>query len=138
MGKMRTFKVINNRIQFICPACKAKKFAAVPRNLRRRTIRCTKCAEITCCILDRRVKPREQQSGKILMVTGERKLEVFLHDISMNGIGIDLPVKALRSGKLTTGRQVSFKCSWNPRLANGNFIVNNIDGQRLGVEKTGQ
>ena len=72
------------------------------------------------------------------MVTGGKELEVFLHDISIDGIGVDLPVKVLRSGKLTKGHQVRFKCGWNPRLINGSFVVNNVKGQRLGVEKTGR
>jgi len=135
MGKTRTFKVVSNRIKFICPTCKARKIAPVPRSLRRKNIKCYKCAEVTGCLLDRRLKPREIQNGKILMVTGGRELEVFLHDISIDGIGVDMPVKTLRSGKLTEGRQVRFKCSWNPRLINGNFVVNNVKGQRIGVEK---
>ncbi len=138
MGKTKTFKVISNRIQFICPACKARKFAPVPRSLRRKNVKCSKCTEVTSCILDRRLKPREIQSGKVVMVTGGKELEVFLHDISIDGIGVDLPVKALRSGKLTTGHQVHFKCSWNSRLINGNFVVNNVKGQRVGVEKIGR
>ena len=72
------------------------------------------------------------------MFTGGKELEVFLHDISIDGIGVDLPVKALRSGKLTTGREVRFKCSWNPQLTNGNFVVNNVKNQRVGVEKVGR
>ena len=138
MGKTRTFRVINNRIQFICPVCRTRKFTPVLQSLRRKNMKCPKCAEVTKCILNRRTKPRELQSGKILMVTGGKELEVFLHDISIDGIGVDLPVKALRYGKLTTGREVRFKCNWNPRLINGNFVVNNVKDQRVGVEKVGR
>ncbi len=138
MGKTRTFRVINNRIQFICPVCRTRKFTPVMQSLRNKNMKCPKCAKVTKCILNRRTKLRELQSGKILMVTGGRELEVFLHDISIDGIGVDLPVKAIRSGKLTTGRQVHFKCNWNPRLINGSFVVNNVTGQRLGVEKVGR
>jgi hypothetical protein len=138
MGKTRTFRVISNRIQFICPTCRTRKFSMVPRVLRRKNMKCSKCSEVTRCILDRRTKPRELQSGKVLMLTGGKELEVFLHDISIDGIGVDLPVRALRSGKLTTGREVRFKCSWNPRLINGNFVVNNVKDQRVGVEKVGR
>ncbi len=137
MSKTRTFPVVANRIQFRCPECKTRKFSAVQPNLRRKSMRCLKCGEITKCILDRRSKARELHGGKIVMVTqGGRNLEVFLHDISVDGIGIELPVKALRARKMTTGRQVRFKCSWNPSLLNGSFIVNNIKDQRIGIQKT--
>lgn len=139
MGKTRTFQVISNRIQFRCPTCKTKKYLAVQRNLRRKSMRCTKCGEVTRCIIDRRSKTRELQSGKLIMVTqGGRDLEVYLHDISVDGIGIDMPVKTLRSRKITEGRQVHFKCSWNPGLLNsGRFVVSNIKDQRIGIEKVG-
>ena len=136
MGKTRTFQVVANRIQFRCPECRARKFSTVQPNLRRKSMRCLKCGEMTKCILDRRCKARELHGGKIVMVTqGGKNLEVFLHDISVDGIGIDLPVKALRAGKITAGRQVRFKCSWSPGLLNGSFIVNNIKDQRIGIQK---
>ncbi len=138
MSKTRTFQVASNRIQFRCPECKAKKFSTVQPKLRRKSMRCLKCGEMTKCILDRRSKARELHGGKIVMVTqGGRNLEVFLHDISVDGIGIDLPVKALRTRKITAGRQVRFKCSWSPGLLNGSFIVSNVKDQRIGIRKVG-
>ena len=66
-------------------------------------------------------------------------LEVSLHDLSVDGIGIDMPAKTLRSSNIKEGRQVRFKCSWNRRLiTNGSFVVSNIKDQRVGVEKVGR
>jgi hypothetical protein len=140
MGKTRTFRVINNRLQFRCPVCKTRRFSGVPRALRRKNVRCTKCGEVTTCMIDRRARPRTLQGGKLLMVTqGGTDLEVRLHDISVDGIGIDMPAKTLRSRNIKEGRQVRFKCSWNPRLINnGSFVVSNIKDQRVGVEKVGR
>ncbi len=100
-------------------------------------MRCTNCGEVTTCMIDRRARPRTLQGGKLLMVTqGGADLEVSLHDLSVDGIGIDIPVKTLRSNNIKAGRQVRFKCSWNPRLINNrSFVVNNIKDQRIGVEK---
>lgn len=102
-------------------------------------MQCSKCGEITKCIVDRRAKPRTLHGGKIVMVTQEgTDLEVYLHDISVDGIGIDIPAKTMRSSKLKKGRRVKFKCNWNPGLfTNGSFVVNNIKDQRIGVEKDG-
>lgn len=140
MGKTRTFRLINNRIQFRCPACKTRRFLGVPRNLRRKNMRCINCGEITTCLIDRRARPRNLQDGKLIMITQAGvDFEVSLHDISANGIGIDIPVKTLRSSNLKAGRPVRFKCSWNPKLVNnGSFVVNNIKDQRIGVEKVGR
>ena len=73
-----------------------------------------------------------------MITQGGRNLDVFLQDISASGVGLDIPIKTLRSRKLTAGRRVRFKCNWNPRLFDsGNFVVNNIKGQRIGVQKVG-
>jgi hypothetical protein len=103
-------------------------------------MRCTNCGEVTTCMIDRRARPRTLQGGKLMMVTqGGIDLEVSLHDHSVDGIGIDIPAKTLRSSNIKAGRQVRFKCSWNPRLINnGSFVVNNIKDQRIGVEKVGR
>lgn len=74
-----------------------------------------------------------------MITPGGVDMEVSFHDISVDGIGIDMPVKILRSSNLKAGRRVRFKCSWNPRLVNNsNFVVNNIKDQRIGVEKVGR
>ncbi len=73
-----------------------------------------------------------------MITEGGRHLEVYLHDISVNGIGINIPVKILRSRKLKTGRKVRFKCNWNPKLFNsGSFMVHSIKDQRIGIKKVG-
>jgi len=74
-----------------------------------------------------------------MITPGGVDMEVSFHDISVNGIGIDMPVKTIRSSNLKAGRRVRFKCNWNPRLVNNsNFVVNNIKDQRIGVEKVGR
>ncbi len=137
MGKTRNFNVINNRIQFKCPSCGARRNSALPPSLRKKSIRCHKCDEIVKCVFNRRAKPRMPHLGKVEMITKDGKnLDVNLRDISAGGIGLDIPIGVLRSRRITVGQQVRFKCRWNPRLLDtGYFVVRTIKDQRIGLKK---
>lgn len=135
MARTQTYSIINNRVHFKCPSCGTRKYLAAPRDLRRRSIRCHKCGERTKCLFNRRDRPRENQVGKAMLVlhTGN-EIEIDLRDISMRGIGFDLPYGSAR--KVSVRQVVSFKCNWNPRLiGNARYIIRSIDGQRVGAEK---
>lgn len=133
--KTKSFRVIGNRIQFRCPSCNAKRSVGVGKDVRRRSVRCHKCRTVTPCDLNRRLKQREMQSGKCVMITSQGKeIDIDLHDISMDGLGFDLPINAART--LRVQQQVQFKCSWNPRLlGSSRFVVKSIKGRRVGAEK---
>lgn len=138
MGKMIVFRVVNNRMQFKCSACAAKRNFPIQANIRSKNMRCHKCGTITRCLLNRRITPRELHSGKAIMITSEGKeIAVNIHDISMNGgIGLDIPIRAARARTVKTGDEVRFNCKWNPRLlGSGRFIVINNNGQRIGIKK---
>lgn len=73
-----------------------------------------------------------------MLITNEGKtLEVFIHDISINGgVGIDIPIRAARARTVKVGTEVSFNCKWNPRmLGSGRFEVINSKDQRIGIKK---
>jgi len=76
---------------------------------------------------------RTNQSGRILMLFGGNQNEVDLYDISNRGVGFDMDA---RSGvKIAIGREIEFKCSWNPRLLNhGRYVVRSVKGTRVGAE----
>lgn len=135
MAKSVIFKVINNRMQFRCSACKAKRNVTIPADIRTKSIRCHKCAELTRCIFNRRVRPRENQSGSIILTTSAGKeVDVMLHDLSTEGLGFDIPVGSARTYRIGIGNQVRLRCAWNPRLIPTTaFIVKNIKGQRVGL-----
>lgn len=138
MGKMIVFRVINNRMQFKCEYCDARRNFPVQPNIRNRNIRCHKCDAVTRCMLNRRVTRRELQSGKATMITREgRKITVHLHDISVGGgLGLDIPIRAARAKAVKVGEEVRFNCKWNSRLlGQGRFKVVSSDGQRLGIQK---
>ncbi len=137
MGKTRIFQVVNNRMQFKCSCCGAKRNLPVPPNLRRKSMRCHKCMEITQCQFNRRTKPREQRSGKVVMTTsGGEELMVNLNDISETGLGIDLPLGFVIRSKVKIGNMVRLKCSWNSHLTDsGNWVVKNIKERRIGLKK---
>ncbi len=138
MGRMIEFRVINNRMQFKCAVCAAKRNFPVQAKIRRKNMRCHKCDAITRCMLNRRITPRELHSGKATMITnGGKEIAVNIHDISMDGgIGVDIPIRAARARTVKIGEKVQFNCRWNPRLlGSGYFVVVNSTGQRIGIKK---
>lgn len=138
MGKLIVFRVINNRMQFKCEQCDARRNFPVQPSIRSRNIRCHKCDAVTRCLLNRRLTRRELQSGKANMITREgRNIVVNLHDISVDGgLGLELPIRAARAKVVKIGEEVRFNCKWNPRLlGSGRFKVVSSDGQRLGIQK---
>lgn len=135
MPRTRTYRVINNRMQFKCSECGARRYLSVPSDARRRSVRCNKCGARSSCLLNRRTIPRDSQAGKaVVVLPNRREVDIDLHDISMNGIGFDLPVGIAKL--LSVKQVVSFKCSWNPRLiGNGRYVIKSIHGRRVGAEK---
>lgn len=130
----KIFHVQNNRILFKCPNCAAKSYIAVQSGVRRRSVRCLKCSTRTQCILNRRITPRETQTGKCHLILHQGKeVEVSLHDISLGGLGFDLPINATRA--ISLRQEIRFKCTWNPNLLTDRFIVKSINGRRVGAEK---
>jgi len=137
MAKTVTVKVVNNRLLFRCPACRARRNIAILPNLRQKAITCHKCHEITRCILNRRTQPRNLQSGKVVITTTDQKeAEVLLHDISSDGVGFELPFGLRKTLRISLGSHIRFKCSWNQKLFGSNtYEVKSIIGQRVGVKK---
>ncbi len=135
MAKTQTFRVVNGRIHFRCYACQGRQMLAIPPGIRKRSIRCSKCGEVTRCNFNRRTIPREQQRGKIFMSVGDSNyIEVDLYDMSLNGIGFDISIRDIR--KINLGREIRFKCTWNPRLfSHGRYIVRSINGRRIGAQR---
>jgi hypothetical protein len=135
MGKTKIFRVENGRMLFKCPVCQGKRMLAVAPGVRMRSRRCSKCGESTRCIFNRRLAQREQQTGTVLVQTSDGgELKVHLFDISLNGVGFDLAARDMN--KIAVGRDVQFKCAWNPRLfSQGRYVVRSVNGQRVGVER---
>lgn len=132
--RTKTFRVQNNRIRFTCPDCETKRAIAVPPDTRRRSIRCPKCATRTQCILNRRETPRESQAGRVLLVIDqEREFEVNLHDISLGGLGFDLPYSTSHS--LSVSQEVRFKCTWSRNLLRKRYVIRSIKGKRVGAQR---
>jgi transcription elongation factor Elf1 len=137
MPKTKTFRVISGRMHFVCFSCGNKRMISVAPSARRQSVHCQKCGELTRCVLNRRVEPREAQSGKVLLYLADgRPLEVDLFDISRNGVGFD--VSPRDAAKLVPGRDVQLRCPWNPNLfGNGRYVIRTINGRRVGVFRKG-
>lgn len=130
-------KVINNRMQFKCSKCKTKRNLPVQANIRRKRVGCKKCGAITICNLNRRLVPRRSQSGNAVMIASDgQTIDVKIFNISDNGIGVEIPANMIRSHVIKVGKKFRFECNWNPHLLrNSSFIIKNIYGQRIGLEK---
>lgn len=137
MAKSVIFQVRGNRIQFRCPACKARRNLPVPPNVRWRNVKCHRCDTKVKCILNRRVHQRESQTGKATMILREgNEVTVDLHDISPIGVGCNVPYKGLR--KISVNDEVKFRCSWNPNLfKQSRYSVTSIKGSRVGTVGVG-
>jgi hypothetical protein len=137
MGITKEYQAIENRIFFKCPACGSKRTLMVPPELRQISTHCYKCGDITRCRLNRRFRSREQQAGKILLITDTgQEFEIYLNDISEMGVGFELPIGLARANVVSAGDVVRFRCSWNPRLlGNFRYVVKSVRGQRVGAKK---
>ena len=80
---------------------------------------------------------RELQSGKAVLITSSGKdVEIELSDVSSKGIGFEMSIRAMRSRAIKIGDQIQVYCSWSPRLlGQRRFVVQNINGRRVGVKK---
>jgi hypothetical protein len=130
-------KVINNRMQFRCSKCRAKRNLPVQANIRRKRVPCQKCGAITICNLNRRLVTRRFQSGKVVMIASDgQRIDVQIFNISDYGIGVEIPANMIRSYVIKVGEKFRFECNWNPHLLRyRSFIIKNISGQRIGLEK---
>lgn len=75
----------------------------------------------------------------MLLITQEgREFEINLNDISVNGVGFDVPIGIARAKIVSLGEEVRFRCSWNSNLfGSSRYVVQNVRGQRVGVKKLG-
>jgi hypothetical protein len=137
MARTKTFRVENGRTLFKCPVCQGKRMFTVPSGVRTRSLRCSKCGETTRCIFNRRLMPRDQQHGAVLLQTGDgREITADLADISLHGVGFDLGFRD--ANKVIVGRDIYLKCPWNPALfSNSRYVVRSVKGQRVGAERVG-
>jgi len=137
MAVTKVFQVVENRIFFKCPSCGNKKTLTAPPNVQQISTRCPKCEETTRCRLNRRVRNREQQTGKVMLVTQEGKeYDINLYDISDTGVGFDIPIGIARAKMISVGDTVKFRCSWNSRILGlGRYQVRSVRGQRVGAMK---
>lgn len=136
MAKTRVFRVIQGRMQFKCHNCNAKRMIGVAPHVRRRTVRCHKCGEPTSCQLNRRIQPREQQFGKVHLSSMDgTEMEVNLFNISLYGVGFEIPVQ--QRTRISVGKVIQLRCAWNPTLVSkGTYVIKSVIGQRVGAERT--
>ncbi len=133
MARSKLYHVYNGRIRHCCSTCGNKRSFSVPPHIKTRSISCYKCGERERVRLNHRVQPRESQRGKITMTTAcGNQIPTNLHDISDRGVGTMVDHSFART--LSVKETVHFKCSWNPRLLTGMFVIRSINGNRVGLQ----
>ena len=82
-GRAKTCNVVEGRIRVSCPRCERKWYLAVPAGIRRKSVRCT-CGKA------------------LLFLASGRQCPVYLCDLSLGGVGFNVPpqyVRALAAGQ---------------------------------------
>ena len=101
-GRAKTCNVVEGRIRVSCPRCERKWYLAVPAGIRRKSVRCT-CGMSTQYTLNHRAAMRETTCGKaLLFLASGRQCPVYLCDLSLGGVGFNVPpqyVRALAAGQ---------------------------------------
>lgn len=131
--KTKEFRVQDNRILFKCPYCRTRRNCTL-LNVRRKTIKCSECGEMTRCVFNRRPELRECQSGRLILKTSEGiEIMVMMRDISSRGIGFEV-LKGKDMRRIRKGQEISLTSNWNPAMIpKARFRVQNINGFRVGV-----
>lgn len=88
-------------------------------------------------MFNRRLDERVQQLGKVIMKTevGDT-IDVDLFDISLKGVGVEVPVRFL--SRLSVNNKVRFSCGWNHHLfKQGKYTIRSKKGRKLGLQFEG-
>ncbi len=134
MAKTKSFRVVNSRFHFKCCECQTKRIMTIGPAIRKRSIRCHKCKELTRCVFNRRLESREQQLGKVLLtITGGREFDASLYDNSPHGVGFNMSIRDVK--RISVGMAINLRCPWNQNLLGyGPYIVTSIRGHRIGAK----
>lgn len=132
-GKSLTCNVIEGRIRIVCPRCQKKRYVAVPAGGRKKSIRCT-CGLSTMYTLNFRSTVRESTSGKaVVFLTNGRQCPVYLCDLSMGGLGFNIPPQYARA--LSSGQEVSVKYrALTGAMVQRKLRIKSVTSNRVGAE----
>ncbi len=125
--------VMEGRIRITCPRCDKKRFIAVVDGLRKKSIRC-QCGQSTLYTLNHRSAARESNCGKaLLFLANGRNCPVYLTDMSMGGIGFNVPHQYTRA--IASGQDVSIKFrAQSGATVQRRIRVKSVIGNRIGAQ----
>jgi len=130
-GKSQTCTVKDGRIRVTCSRCAKKQYIAIPAGLRKKTVRCT-CGHSTNYTLNHRAFVRESTCGKAFVILPNgRECPVYLCDISMGGVGFNIPTQYSRA--LANGQDLRIKY----RSLAGSTVLRRIRIKNLGNNRAG-
>ncbi len=101
-GRAQTCAVKDGRIRVTCSRCNKTRYVGVPGGVRKKNVRCP-CGQSTMYTLNHRASPRESIYGKaFVLLPNGRECPIYLCDISIGGIGFNVPPQYSRT--LATAR----------------------------------
>jgi hypothetical protein len=130
-GRTQTCTVKDGRIRITCSRCAKKQYVAIPAGLRKKMVRCT-CGHSTFYTLNHRTSPREATCGKafVILHTG-RECPVYLCDISLGGVGFNVPTQYSRVIANAQDLRIKF------RSITGSTVMRRIKIKSLGNNRAG-
>jgi len=134
-GKSETYTVKDGRIRITCPRCAKKKYLAIPAGVRKKMVRCV-CGMSMTCTLNHRTSTRESVCSKAMIILQSGKeCPVYLCDISLAGIGFNIPNQYTRS--VTVGQEIIIKFrSTTGSSTQRRIRIKSIINARAGAEFT--
>lgn len=130
-GRAQTCTVKDGRIRVVCTRCAKKQFIVVSPGTRKKTVRCH-CGLSTLFTLNHRQSPRESTCGKgLIVLQNGRQCPVYLSDMSLGGVGFNLPHQYSRS--VAVGQEICIKY----RTLTGSSIQRRIRVKSLRYTRAG-
>ncbi len=132
-GRSQTCAVIDGRIRVTCPRCAKSRYVAVPGSLRKKNVRCP-CGLSTLYTLNHRVHVRESTWGKaFILLPNGRECPIYLCDISLGGVGFNVPPQYNRTLSTTSDLRIKYRTSTgNSMLCK--IRITNLVNNRAGAE----
>ena len=132
-GKSQTYTVKDGRIRITCSRCARKQYVTVPAGLRKKMIRCT-CGQSALYTLNFRSSAREATSGKAFVILPNgRECPVYLCDISMGGVGFNIPVQYSRTLANVPEARIKFR-SITGSMVLRRIRIKCVSNNRIGAE----
>jgi hypothetical protein len=132
-GRTQTCSVTNGRIRVTCSRCNKTRYVAVPGGIRKKNVRCP-CGQSTLYTLNHRTSTRESTWGKaLILLPNGRECPIYLCDISIGGIGFNIPPQYSRILSTTHDLRIKYR-SVGGATSLRKIRITSLNNNRAGAE----